>query len=523
MDRRKFLVRGSLSLCALGLSKSSFAHKFNAPIFKKTMKISEEDRVLVMIRLNGGNDGLNTVIPLDQYDNLMIQRPDILIPQSSLLTLTGSNLALHPKMPGMQQLFDDGELSILQNVDSPVGRSHFRATEVWYSGIEEQAHPESETGWLGRILDIEYPGFPSNYPNSTHTDPFAITFNTTPSGTCEGHDGNFAHPVIDPTNTSNIAGGTTTGAPNSYNESHIEYLQFLGDQTNEYNVRISSAVGMGNSVSTNYGTDDVSIAMQNIAKLISGGLKSKIYVVEVGGFDTHSNQVDAADVTEGRHAILWEKISRAIKAFQEDMHALGLNERVLGMTFSEFGRQIAQNGSRGTDHGDASCMFMFGSCVGTQVIGNNPIIEDVVDNGNGLDQQIDYRDVYSTVLKHWFGVDETDIVQNFEDYGGINYLDVLDPCSTVNLEELQKQPMNVKLYPNPSNGEMYLEMALPEGNAHFTMVDLNGRLIGQFERNVPYSGEHKLFIPTEELKSGYYFLRVRSRGLDEKVKFMVMN
>jgi uncharacterized protein (DUF1501 family) len=354
--------------------------KFDSPAFEEAKNITH-DRVLVIIRLNGGNDGLNTVIPMDQYDNLFVQRPHIIIPDSSVLALSGYDLALHPKMLGMQQMFDNGELSIIQNVQAPGGRSHFRATEVWLSGIEDITHPESETGWLGRILDSEYPGFPVGYPNATHTDPFAVTFSTTPSGTCEGHDANFAHPILDPNNTSNISGGTTLGATNSYNAGQLEYLQFLGNQTNDYNQRIDQAATLGNTLSSSYGTDDISLAMQNVAKLISGGLESKIYVVEVGGFDTHSNQVIATNTTEGKHADLWEKISIAISAFQEDMYALNLSERVMGMTFSEFGRQIAQNGSKGTDHGDAACMFMFGSCLGPQVVGANPIIEGSVING----------------------------------------------------------------------------------------------------------------------------------------------
>jgi uncharacterized protein (DUF1501 family) len=443
------------------------------------------------------------------------------MPESSLLTLNGTNLSLHPKMTGMQQMFNNGELAILQSVDAPSSRSHFRATDVWMSGIEDLNHPESSTGWMGRILDSEYPGFPANYPSAAHPDPFAITFGTTPSGVCEGGESNFAHPVLDPSNVSNISGGTTPGIANSYHADHIEYLTFLGDQMNSYNLRISDANALGTTSSPNYGTDSVSQSMQNIAKLISGGLESKIYVVEVGGFDTHSNQVDSADVTEGKHALLWEKISTAITAFQEDMNILGLNERVLGITFSEFGRQIAQNGSKGTDHGDAAAMFMFGSCINNQVVGANPVISDVIDNGDGLDQEIDYRDIYSTILKDWFGAADADILQNFEDYGGVNYLNLIDPCSSVGLSETEKPELNAKLYPNPSNGEMYLEMILPEGNAYFVIVDITGKEIGSFERNIPSTGKHHLVMPVQSLSNGVYFLRVRSKELDKKVRFVI--
>jgi len=521
MDRRKFLLNSSLSLCAVGLSGSSFSRMFRTPLFTNENSMAE-DRVLVMLRLGGGNDGLNTVIPLDQYANLMIQRPDIIIPELDLLNLTGTSLGLHPKMTGMRNLFDDGEMAVVQGVAAPTGRSHFRASEVWMTGISDANHVESETGWLGRILDQEYPGFPSNYPNSAYEDPFAITFNTTPSATCEGHQANFAHPVIDPNNTANIYGGSTTGVLNSYNGSHIEYLEFLGNQTNQYNERIQESVGLGNSISQNYGTDDVSVALQNIAKMISGGLKSMIYVVDIGGFDTHSNQIDPQDINAGVHGGLWEKISNAVSAFQEDMHALGLNERVIGMTFSEFGRQIAQNGSNGTDHGEAACMFLFGSCIKNQVIGTNPVISDVVVNGDALPLEIDYRDIYSTLLRDWFGIPEIDIEQNFEDYGGITYYhNLIDPCSVIGMQEQEKSQLNVNVYPNPTTGDLFVDLYVPSGNKIFTMVDIKGKLVGQFERNVPTTGVHKLMLPTSKLSAGAYFLRIQGEETDRKIKFVV--
>lgn len=520
MDRRKFIRNSGLSLCAVGLSGSSFSRMFRAPLFANTKSMAE-DRVLVILRLGGGNDGLNTVVPLDQYDNLFIQRPDIIIPEMDLLNLSGTSLGLHPKMTGMQGLFNDGELAVIQGVAAPTGRSHFRASEVWMTGIADADHVEAETGWLGRVLDQEYPGFPSGYPNSAYQDPFAITFSTTPSATCEGHDANFAHPVIDPYNATNVYGGSTAGVPNTYNSSHIEYLQFLGEQTNQYNERIQESMSLGNTISQNYGTDDVSVALQNVATMISGGLKSMIYVVEVGGFDTHSNQIDSQNVTEGVHAVLWDKISNAVSAFQEDLHALGLNERVIGMTFSEFGRQIAQNGSNGTDHGEAACMFLFGSCLTNQVIGTNPVISDVVVNGDALPLEIDYRDVYSSILRDWFGIPEIDIESNFEDYGGITYYDVIDPCAVIGLEDHEKSPLNVNVYPNPATEDLFVELYVPSGNKTFTMVDLKGNLVGQFERNVPTTGVHKLILPTSQLSAGAYFLRIQGREIDRKIKFMV--
>jgi len=165
---------------------------------KQMFKVADmaDDRVLVVIRLNGGNDGLSTVIPIDQYDNLVIQRDNVLIPETSILSLTNA-VGFHPIMTGMQNMYNDGHLGIIQNVGYPEqNRSHFRSMDIWSSGLIDSP---ADTGWLGRNFDNHYPNYPDAYPDAQNPDPFAISMGYEVSSTCQGLMANFSHAVVDPT------------------------------------------------------------------------------------------------------------------------------------------------------------------------------------------------------------------------------------------------------------------------------------------------------------------------------------
>ena len=178
-------------------------------------------------------------------------------------------------------------------------------------------------------------------------------------------------------------------------------------QTNAYNDVIQTANDNGANLSTKYEDDDsLASKLKIVAKLIAGGLKTKVYVVNLGGFDTHALQVDGSDQTTGDHAELLSSLSKSICAFQDDLEQLGLDERVVGMAYSEFGRRIRSNDSLGIDHGTAGPMMLFGSCVNPAVLGDNPEISPDVDNQEGVPMQFDFRSVYGSVLMDWFEVEE---------------------------------------------------------------------------------------------------------------------
>ena len=193
MKRRTFLknmglaVGGPMILKGLGLSALSRSILFNV--------LGETDKILVLVQLNGGNDGLNTIIPLDQYDNLKNARGSILIPQNQILPVTGT-LGFHPGMTGLKSLFDDGKIGIVQSVGYPdQNRSHFRSLEIYAAG--SPADEFWNTGWAGRYLDGEAPGYPEGYPNALNPDPFAISMGFLVSETCQGQVSNYAVALTD--------------------------------------------------------------------------------------------------------------------------------------------------------------------------------------------------------------------------------------------------------------------------------------------------------------------------------------
>ena len=423
MNRRNFLrTTGALSLPAL-LSQGVAADP--AGFFTNFIN-PDSDRVLVLIRLSGGNDGLNTVIGLDQYANLQAVRPNVVVPQSQTLGLD-TNTALHPAMSGMQTLFNQQQLNVVQAVGYPnQNRSHFRSTDIWSTG--SAANETITSGWLGRYLELDHAGFPTGYPNDTFPYPLAMTMGNVVSATCQGTEANLSVVVNNPFNYLYIAPGGNTSLPNNYYGSEVNYVRDLIGQSNEYGAVVQDAANAGNTISTNYTNGKLSDQLQNIATLISGGLGTKIYVATLGSFDTHSNQVNGNNST-GTHADLLAELSDSIRAFQEDLEALGVADRVLGMTFSEFGRRIKSNQSNGTDHGDAGPLFLFGNCASGTILGNSPEIDQQVAQTTGVPLQYDFRDVYGSVLMDWFDVPRSTVATLFSN--GFTYLPVANGCNNV--------------------------------------------------------------------------------------------
>lgn len=512
MKRRDFLKNASLASLSLPFVSNGFSMQ---AVSKELFDYSKnaEDRVLVLIRMNGGNDGLNMVFPIDQYANLTIQRPNILIPQNQLLNLT-SDVALHPKMTGMQDLFTNGKLSIIQNVGYPeANRSHFRSMDIWTTGALDI---NQTSGWLGRYFDSTNPNFPADYPNANFPDPFAISMGSEVSSTCQGLMGNFSHAVNDPFNTSNLLLTSVTN-DGTYYGSHIEYISTLINQTNEYGTAISASANAGNSLSTLYDPlNPLAVQLKYIAQMISGGLKTKVYILNVSGFDTHDSQVDQINLAEGSHALLLKMISDAVAAFQNDLQLLGLEERVAGMTFSEFGRQIASNGSFGTDHGDAAPIMLFGSCVNTGIIGPNPTIDNQIDEQAGIPMQIDFRNVYASILRDWFEAPEQSIQALFEQ--NISYLNILSGCS-VGMAEQEALKLKPLAYPNPTPSNTTLRFHAKGEQYQIFIVDLQGKAIAQAFDGHLTSGRQELAMETSKLPAGHYYFLITSTNMRELVAF----
>src|SRR6478736_7240183 len=362
MKRRDFLRNTSTGVLLPSLVSGFSFRAFGADsdIMQSLLlpPVTETDHVFVIIQLNGGNDGLNMVVPIENFSNYVNARSNIYIPENKLLALNGK-VGLHPAMSGLHSLYNKGYLSVVNSVGYPQPSfSHFRATDIWMSASDSKETVNS--GWAGRYLNYEYPNFPNGYPNATMPDPLAIQIGSATSLTVQGPAVSMGMSISNTSNFYNLIDGIQDPAPNTPAGKELTFIRMVAEQTQQYATVIKAAATktvqqVGYPIKNSLG-DQLKI----VARLIKGGLKTRIYMVNYGGFDTHAGQTDSADTTKGYHANLLMNVSDAIRAFQDDLKFLGIEERVVGMTFSEFGRRIKSNGSEGTDHGSAAPLFVFG-------------------------------------------------------------------------------------------------------------------------------------------------------------------
>jgi uncharacterized protein (DUF1501 family) len=404
MKRREF-IKNSLALPAIPVMLEGF-HLLAYPQSGNSLPADGAlDRVMVWIQLSGGNDGINTVIPLDQYNTYLALRSNIAIPSNRALPLA-NGAGLHPAMTGMKTLFDAGKLAVVQGVSYPNPNfSHFRATDIWLTASDYNVYLED--GWLGRYLSDSFPGYPSGYPNSDMPDSPALQIGSTVSLGFQGPSQSMAITIQDPNTFYTLVSGSSSGGqdevPPTTAGQELLFVRQVGDQSMSFAGRVKFAADRAANKSSLYpasGQNSLADQLKIVARLIAGGLRTRTYLVSLGGFDTHSNQVSSADTTTGTHATLLGKLSAAIQAFQDDLELLGCDQRVITMTFSEFGRRPSSNASLGTDHGTALPVFLAGSNVRGGVYGNTPSLTDL--SGGNLKMQFDFRSVYSATLQQWY-------------------------------------------------------------------------------------------------------------------------
>ena len=523
MKRRDFLRTGSAVSLPVLVNGFSIGYLPKSAFFN--LIDDNSDRVLVLVQLDGGNDGLNTLIPLDQYANLSLARPELLIPENEVLPIA-DGVGLHPNMTGMRNMFDDGKMTAIQAVSYPnQNRSHFRSTDIWTTGSSSSNF--ITTGWLGRYFDQLYPGYPEGYPNAEEPDPFAITVRAQVSETCQGLTNNFSMAVTDPFTLGQVDESTFGQLPDTNFGNEMAFLLEAIAQTNAYSETVLAAAQAGNNLSTMY-DDNSGLAQQlrTAALLISGGLKTRVYVVRIGGFDTHANQVNQNDATGGRHGDLMAELSDAIAAFQDDLELLGLEERVLGMTFSEFGRQIKANDGLGTDHGTAAPLFLFGSCVSGGVLGENPEIRADLEPQEGVAMQFDYRSVYASVLSQWFGADASDVAELL--FGEFDQLPLVEDCSVTSGIEIEtpndvnNAPFTISVFPNPVAGPGQVELQSNGERVRLNMYDQTGREVWRVEEQKYGTGKHLVPMNIGHLPRGTYYLRAITEKWQETVKVTKM-
>jgi uncharacterized protein (DUF1501 family) len=371
-------------------------------------------RILVLIQLVGGNDGLNTLIPLDNYKSLVEARPNLHIPENKILPLKGtSRLGLHPSLAGFQDLYNHGLMGFIQGVGyENQNYSHFRSSDIWLTGS-----PSNEvlyTGWMARYLETRFKNYPEGFPNDKQPDPPAIKIGDTGSYLFQGTKMDMSI-VIDPATAFEPMMVDSDSQQNEgFAAAEVKTIREILLQTERYSKVIKHALATDIQHSKLYpkqGENSLADQFKVVAKLIKGGLDTSVYLVELKGFDTHDRQADPKDATKGVHADLLAKLAQAVNCFWDDMNHINRENDVLCMTFSEFGRRIMSNAGNGTDHGSSQPIMVFGNQIKGGITGKNPLIPEKATTYDNLDLQYDYRAVFASVLKQWAGASD-EVIQS---------------------------------------------------------------------------------------------------------------
>ena len=552
MKRRNFLktlpAAGVSSFFVNGFSMKPFANRKIAEVLSSCDDV--EDRVLILIQLKGGNDGMNTIIPFPQYDRYAELRPVIKIPETGpeqfIRLDTNMPLAdqvgLHPVMTGFKDLYDRGWMKVVQAVGyENINQSHFKGTDIWLSGGDgTPENSDIHTGWMGRALNAMYPdvmGFPIPdflYPLGIQIgDPYpSLGFHTDTEHrnaiNLYGQDPEGFYSLIQ-----TIGGAPLLNVPDSEYGVELEYIMGVEDSINQYSQYITQAFNAGSNSITDYPQNGFANQLKTVARLIKGGCKTKIYLCSMGGFDTHGNQIaPEGTVTLGGHADLLRILSDGIKTFFDDLDGLGLADHVMACTFSEFGRCARENGSSGTDHGTLAPMFVFGKGTEPGIEGTNPDLDDLAGDNQLQGMQFDYRQVFTTLLQDWLGAGNEVLTETmFEGYNKIPAVTgayVVDPdCylgTPTSVFDTPGEARPLQVFPSPARVRAEISFTSQSVfDAGLSIHSLGGSLISNRRVQIQ-SGTNQFYINVSELAPGPYFVRLQDNttGAAVVTKFSVI-
>lgn len=390
LTRRDFLREG-VTFIAVGIAAPAWLSALASADNRLRQKGQHlpNDRVLVVVQLSGGNDGLNTVIPYTEPVYRQF-RPTLAVSEANIVALN-ERIGLHPAFGKVKQMIDAGHFSIVQGVGYPnPNRSHFRSMEIW-----QTANPDTveATGWLGRYLDT--------LPESAHNPLIGLTLGRENPVAMTGK--RVSVPCVASIEDFKSLAGEQTDALRHLYALHqpavapvraaalkaLDAAERVRAKLNEYR----SAVAYPNT--------PFASALRQIAQMLAVDTGTRVFYCSTGGFDTHAQQART-------HATLLQNVAEGLFAFWQDVQAMGKADKVLVVMFSEFGRRVAENGSQGTDHGAAAPMFVVGSRVNAGLIGEHPSLTDLQDGD--LRFHTDFRSVYATVLERWLDVDSQSIL-----------------------------------------------------------------------------------------------------------------
>lgn len=511
--RRDFLsTLGIAGGIGLGLGK----HNLFAMASPLLTTINDNERILVLVRLKGGNDGLNTIIPVYDYGTYKNNRPNIHIKQNDLINLS-SEFAIPKTMNSLLPLWNEGSMKVVNSVGyDNHNLSHFTSSDIWNSANTNIESTTDQSGWLGRYLENQNPDYLNNLPQV----PGAIKISSGSSIAYYNKDKidlavnfNSASRLLEISekgyyfDTTNLPDDCTYG-------DQIGYLRKIMNLTYQYAPAISKAYKNAEN-QANYKENELSRQLAIVARLIKGRLGTKLYMVTLDGFDTHENQ-------NQDHPKLVNYIAESISEFYNDLKIQGFDQKVLTMTFSEFGRRLKEN-TGGTDHGTASPVLMFGPALnGNGFVGQATNLEDL-DQNNNLKHHTDFRSVYASLLESWLCI-KPDVVNellndNFE------RLPLGIDCSNVATYQLEKPiaMLQHKVYPSDNNTHTIEITIKKAGKVKAEIYSLIGTKIYDLGENYLLDGSHK-FQYTNQNAGSYSTLliyRISYFGKTYSGKFFV--
>ena len=541
MKRRQF-VKLTSTASAIGLMP--FQVQASLKLANSIFNCDFTNRKLVLIELSGGNDGLNTVIPINVFTDYQNLRPNIYIPASQYLPLsaidssiqgTNQDIALHPALTGFQSLFAQDQMRIIQSVGYPYqNKSHFASKDIYATGNDGSGWTNgSSSGWIGRFMEQYYNQFiPTTFPLGVQIG--SPSLNLGFHGVVEhglaininGQDAENFYSVL-----SGLAGEAPANIPNSDYGTELQYIIDTDALSNQYSETISNAFNAGSNLAS-YPDSNLANQLKTVARLIRGNMQSKVYLVTLGGFDTHNAQNQATGDILGTHNDLLSQLSEAVSAFMQDINADSIGNDIVGLTFSEFGRKAKENGSLGTDHGEVAPMFVFGNPVRSGISGINVDLSEATSDNNFQVEsvQFDYRTTFATLFQDFLGASDSQIDATFLD----NSTNISFTESKIN--ELLKSNYKVEascydetlnpnepsigewaVFPNPFVDHINITSEYPELETHFEIHNQLGQFI---KKGILIFSNAKARITTDGLASGLYILTLKN-GQDTSVHKLI--
>lgn len=567
MKRRTFLRRlpiaASIPFAINGISIRAMAENPLA----RLAQTSETDRVLIILQMHGGNDGLNMLIPVSAYDLYYSRRANIAIPSKNssrkyvLLDSTlpdEAQVGLHPDMSAMKSLYDQGRMAFVQGVSYKNNNgSHFRGRDIWFMGGGSDDYYSS--GWVGRYIQQEYAPlvYPDDFPENSvgMLDPLGIEMGTDVSLIFH-QEGNIPTSISinDPVSFAGLVdnlegfqdgeidprGKPPEGLAGSPYYKELNWILDLEKKSEDYADRLLQVYENGADTTVAYPEvypfnapagnkrNFLSPQLKLIARLLAGGCKTRVFMIKIGGFDTHAQQVENYDPTMGVHAALVYHISAAMKAFQDDLRARGLEDRALTVTTSEFGRRIHSNGSYGTDHGTGGPIMIFGLGVHPGVVG---VVPDLTKNN--VEMQYDYRQVYANLLKDWMLVDESKIHNdiffgNFidgpkEEGGFYEPLPLARQVITSTRDFVEARFMLGNCAPNPARDLAEFTFRVnAEIHVSLNLYDEGGRLVTSIVDGYFAPGMHRTLASLSNIPPGLYIYQMTAGQFRQAKKLVVI-